>query len=400
MKKFVYLCGIILLSMNMMAQIDLNDKNWKEVLIKNFDDSLSYWEWNHNIFSNSDYSWKAYLGYLVSPDSLYQIYQFENAQYDYLNGTMKLVANYDTLHKIPDSIFYLPANGSPCPYLGNKLYFSGAIEYVGNIYYPDTGQFLYGYFEIHCKLPSHRGAFPAFWLHGASRDTLDPYYEEIDIFEYTWALGSPSASADWLPVPNPHPTYTGDPRLITTGIYHNLNGLGYDFETDTYARNYPRFPNGQDVNGWHTYSCEWMPDHVYWYLDGKMVNSYYDTDHIPRHPMVLKTNYAIDNYAVHRSGGQITPIWKDTAEMVIDHIRVYQLEFDCDADKTITCQSDLTSFDYTVKKSISITSSIEEVNIADSDKITFRIADSFEITGPFQADTGCEFTVLLQRCPE
>ena len=126
-----------------------------------------------------------------------------------------------------------------------------------------------------------------------------------------------------------------------------------------------------------------------------MVNSYYDTDHIPRHSMVLKTNYAINNYYNHGDS-----VWMGTDEMVIDYIRVYQLEFDCDVDKTITCQSDLTDFDYTVKKSISITSSVEEVNIADSDKITFRVADSFEITGPFQADTGCEFTVLLQRCPE
>ncbi len=31
MKKFIYLCGMMLLSLNMMAQIDLNDPNWDTV---------------------------------------------------------------------------------------------------------------------------------------------------------------------------------------------------------------------------------------------------------------------------------------------------------------------------------------------------------------------------------
>ena len=51
-------------------------------------------------------------------------------------------------------------------------------------------------------------------------------------------------------------------------------------------------------------------------------------------------------------------------------------------------------------KSIAITSTIEPISIGDSDKVTFRATDSFQITGPFQVDSGGEMTVIMQSCPE
>ena len=48
MKKFVYLCGMMLLSMNIMAQIDLNDQNWECFIDEDFSGIRSwndrYWE--------------------------------------------------------------------------------------------------------------------------------------------------------------------------------------------------------------------------------------------------------------------------------------------------------------------------------------------------------------------
>jgi hypothetical protein len=60
----------------------------------------------------------------------------------------------------------------------------------------------------------------------------------------------------------------------------------------------------------------------------------------------------------------------------------------------------LAEFDFKVKKSVAITSSVEEVEVEDTDRITFRVTDSFEITGPFQVENGAEFTVIRQDCPE
>lgn len=60
----------------------------------------------------------------------------------------------------------------------------------------------------------------------------------------------------------------------------------------------------------------------------------------------------------------------------------------------------LDNFDFAVKKSIDMTSTIEPVSIGSNEKKTFRATDSFQITGPFQVDSGGEMTVIMQSCPE
>ena len=392
MKKFIYFCGMMLLSLNMMAQT-CPDPNWEGFLIENFDEASSYWRWDTNNFSNKNHKWKAYHGNRIESDSLLHIYQFANAQYDSIEHTMNLVAVFDSMGRIQDTLFYLPTNGSSFEsiYYDNKHYFSGAIEYVNNIWQAHTGKFSYGYFEIRCKLPTHRGAFPAFWLQSSSKDPADPYYEEIDIFEYSWWVTSPSGE-------NPEPPGTGSTRCFTTGIYHNLTGQLANHTNESFARNYPMVPpSSNDLNDWHTFGCEWMPDHVYWFFDGQLVNSFYDPMHIPRHKMFLKANYAIDSYAWNKANNE--PRWSGSDEMVIDYIKVYQLKLDCNKNETITCQSDFDNFDYKLKKNISITSSVSETTVSSNDTVVYRVTDSFEVTGPFQVNSGANFTVLKNDCP-
>ena len=62
-------------------------------------------------------------------------------------------------------------------------------------------------------------------------------------------------------------------------------------------------------------------------------------------------------------------------------------------------QIDLNDKNWAVKKTISITSTINDIKINDTDKVTFRVTDSFEITGPFQVNNGAEFAVIVQNCP-
>jgi hypothetical protein len=59
----------------------------------------------------------------------------------------------------------------------------------------------------------------------------------------------------------------------------------------------------------------------------------------------------------------------------------------------------LNNFNYAVKNSISITSIVGQPIIDSGDKVTFRVADAFEITGPFEVNSGAEFTVIMQDCP-
>ena len=62
-------------------------------------------------------------------------------------------------------------------------------------------------------------------------------------------------------------------------------------------------------------------------------------------------------------------------------------------------QIDLNDKNWAVKKTISISSTINDIKINDTDKVTFRVTDSFEITGPFQVNNGAEFAVIVQNCP-
>ena len=392
MKKFLYLCSMMLLSLNMMAQIDLNDRNWDRVFHDEFTKPDRRWE---NWSSRPDKKWRAYPGWGITSNDGHQVFQYSNCLFCPDEGTMKIVAKYDDKDSIPNNHYELPGNmHGVYPPSDNLFYFSGEIDARRDSILSDTMGIRFGYFEIHCKIPINPGAHPAFWLQAADTASSDSYYEEIDIFEYSWSMGDPNAT--WLVPVNPNPTYTGDPRVYSTAICHNLHGLGVYHETDNYSVEYVRLPNGQeDISGWHTYSCEWMPDHVYWYLDGNLVNSYYNKTRIPRHSLILKTTYAIDGNYNHDN-----VVWMGSDTLTIDYIRVYQLGWDCDTDEVIECQNDLTGFDYKVKKSVAITSSIEEVEVGNDDKITFRVADSFEITGPFQANSGCEFTVIRQDCPE
>lgn len=403
MKKFIYLCGMMLLNLDMMAQIDLNDKNWDTVFFDDFTEMDRHWggDW----LSKPGDIWRGYNGWGVTEQAphWFQVYQYSNCLFRPDEGTMKIVGEYDFDHHIRYNQYLLPEwMNNVFPPSDSLFYFAGEIDVYKDSFCQDL-KFQYGYFEIRCKMPKHEGAHPAFWLQGAGTNPQDSYYEEIDIVEFSWSAGSPGAS--WLPVVNPHATQAGDPRFYSTAISQNLHGLYVDFDNDIYGVGFPHIPDWQeDVSGWHTYSCEWMPDHVYFYLDGNLVNSYYDKTHIPKHHLTLKTNYGIDDYAVecyNNSGFNIyEPIWQDTDTLTIDYIKVCQLNWDCNTDEVISCQNDLDNYEYTVKNSVSITSTNGNVAMSNTDKITFRVADSFEITGPFQADHGCEFTVIRQDCPE
>ena len=375
-----------------MAQIDLNDQNWKCAVNEQFDEGALYWQWDTTRFLNKgDYSWKAHIG-TIAPKGEHEVYQFGNCQINTSDSTMYLVAYYDSAN-IHQNHYYLPKwmwpenGGSGYPSNDSLLYFSGALEYYKKEYVQneDERKFLYGYFEIRCKLPTHQGAFPAFWLQVSSDTIGNKYYEEIDIFEYSWWITSPAG-------PNHNTPELGSKRCYTCGLYFNDTDTFY--HDHSYARTYPSIPShSSDLDQYHSFSCEWMPDHVIWYFDGSVMNEYYNMDSIPHRPLYLKTNYAIDNYYKHGEK------WLGPGEMVIDYIKTYQLNWDCSTDETITCQSDLNDFVYAVKKSVAITSTLEEPIVENGDKTTFRVTDTFEVAGPFEVENGAEFTVIVQTCP-
>jgi len=380
MKRFLYLCTLIIMSLNAMAQIDPNDRNWSCTLSDNFNEPDRQF---NSTFHESMNKWIAYAKCLrsgVTKQNLHSVYQWSNNTFNSIDGTLTM-----TSYHVQDSLVcgdYDIPPGYICQPDHHELYYlSGMIETTNE-------KFCYGYFEMRCKLPVHKGAFPAFWLWDSKNATQAPvpYYEEIDIFEYTWNIAE---SPNWIQNPNPHgiPDY----HTFTSGIYFNDSGTDWT----SYAKNFPSLNNNEpDLSNWHTFSCEWMPDYVIWYCDGNVVNEFYDSQHIPRHPLTIKITYPIDNKYNYGNSE-----WMEQGNMFIDYVNVYQLNWDCDTEETIICQSDIENFDYGVKKSIIIASLTNEVIIRSSDKVTFRVADSFEITGQFHTENGCEFTVIRQSCP-
>lgn len=394
MKKFVYLCGMILLSMNMMAQIDTCDMNWEPVLIDDFDQPNRQF---NNTFQEPSGKWISYAHSLwpsgVTKIPLLHIYQWNKCQIDASNGVINLNSNY--IRSTPVSCneqpnyYILPPNtfgmNYHCDDENNELYYySGMIESL------PTNKFRYGYFEIKCKLPVHRGAFPAFWLWDAK---TDEYYEEIDIFEFSWEFEDPLAP--WQ-INSPF-RGAGYPYSYSTGLFYNDTSAYYGGDI-LLSRVIPTLTDS--VSNWHTFACEWLPDHVIWYCDGKIVNEYHNRESIPRHAMALKVNYAIDRYALSGYSHNGIPDWQENGCMVIDHINVYQLKWDCSTDEVITNQSELEHFDYAVKNSITIAPANQTVEVGNTDKVTFRATDSFQISNPFQVDNGGEMTVIMQQCPE
>ena len=386
MKKFIYLCGMMLLSLNIMAQIDLNDRNWGTGPVFSDDFDVSNRQFD-NTFQETLGKWLSYSKGAwpsgVTKPTTNQVYQWYNCLFDAIGEHLYLHCKYEPNSPIQCGDYDIaPLPGWYCDATHQSLYYySGMIE-------TQTPMFQYGYFEIHCKLPIHKGAFPAFWLWDEKNPSQsnDPHYEEIDIFEFSWNIGE---SPNWIGNPNPHGL--PDPYTFTTGIYFNDSATNYY----SYARNFPTLPSeSNDLSNWHIFACEWMPGYVKWYCDGSLVNEYHVSENIPHRHLTLKTNYAIDGKYKYNNN-----VWVDEGDMVVDYIRVYQLLWDCNTEEVICHQSDLDNFEFAVKKTIQIDPTNSFIEVGVNDKQTFRSTDGFEITRFFQVDVGAEFTVIIQDCP-
>jgi beta-glucanase (GH16 family) len=166
--------------------------------------------------------------------------------------------------------------------------------------------FLYGKFEIRCKIPTIKGVWPAFWLFGQN-----PCYEEIDVFEF---MDDKNSILDM--------TIHGQPECK-----NGIERCNFEIQGKNYAK------------GFHTYSVEWDELKILFSVDGKVRRAYYHyytlkgkpvksvsdlhtypirymkSQLYPYHPMHVIANLAIKN----SSGGF-------PSEFAIDYVRVYRKE--------------------------------------------------------------------------
>ena len=118
---------------------------------------------------------------------------------------------------------------------GSVSYRSGRISTQGK------REFRYGLFEARLKVPAGKGFLPAFWLMTADEKRWGqwPVCGEIDICE---VLGH-------------------EPRTCYGTLHY---GLPHEQVQGTFS-----LPEGSFAESFHTFSLEWLPDGIRWYVDGK-----------------------------------------------------------------------------------------------------------------------------------
>ena len=199
---------------------------------------------------------------------------------------------------IKENVFYI--NGA---YKKQYYYTSGELE----LQLPNSTEgFLYGYFEIRCKLPRFKGAHPAFWLfsgaHGSNNDAL-----EIDIFEASSSnpmeTRRNSFTVNYSQYKNPNNNPGRD------------NGVGFFMNNDE--------PSHSLSDSYYIYALEWTPYELTYYIDNRIVRrvpiDIYDTTSLidTIYPCKVRIGLEIDWWNPPDEETQLEPF-------IIDYIRVYQ----------------------------------------------------------------------------
>lgn len=122
---------------------------------------------------------------------------------------------------------------------------AGSTIYSGRVYANVGTGWKYGWFEARIKLPKGKGTWPAFWMMPVAGGQW-PGCGEIDIMEEVGA----------------------DPGDVSATIHCNkYNNTGTSIEHATL-----NVPDAEDE--FHVYACEWTPDNLKFYVDGKMILDY------------------------------------------------------------------------------------------------------------------------------
>ncbi|WHX50976.1 RICIN domain-containing protein [Paenibacillus woosongensis] len=153
--------------------------------------------------------------------------------------------------------------------------------------------FTYGKVEARIKLPSGQGLWPAFWMLGSNITTVGwPASGEIDIMERV-----------------------NNNSFVNGTVHWDANGHA----------EYGRTSGNLDFSQFHTYSIEWDPNYIRWFVDGVQFNEFYIANGTGNTEEFQKPFFILLNMAVGGnwpgSPNASTPF---PAQMLVDYVRVYQ----------------------------------------------------------------------------
>lgn len=154
----------------------------------------------------------------------------------------------------------------------------------------------YGRIEARMKVPGGSGLWPAFWALGSNIDSVGwPASGEIDVMENVGR--EPNRVHGTIHGPG----YSGANGL--TGSYDTPAPLSADF---------------------HTFTVEWQPNRITWYIDGIQYHTAGRNDVSPNkwvynHPFFLVLNLAVGG----DFGGPVASDVSFPQSLVVDYVRVY-----------------------------------------------------------------------------
>ncbi|MEM9836640.1 MAG: glycoside hydrolase family 16 protein [Bacteroidota bacterium] len=161
-----------------------------------------------------------------------------------------------------------------------------------------TFSFTYGRVEVRAKLPQGAGTWPAIWTLGSNIDSVNwPACGEIDIMEH-WGH---------------------DPTKISSAI-HTTACSGVSNCKD--HRVGTQVVKDYDSN-FHTYSMEWTPESITFYLDNQRLYAYNPRVKTADNWPFTKDQYLLLNVAVGGAWFDVDPTFTQST-MEIDYVRVYQ----------------------------------------------------------------------------
>jgi beta-glucanase (GH16 family) len=218
----------------------------------------------------------------------------------------------------------------------------------------------YGYIESRIKLPYGHGFWPAFWTWNG-RDFSYTNEGEIDIFEM---LGH-------FP-----------PNIMTTSLH---TCYGCPEESGNWY--YQEIDISYSYTNWNLYAIEWTPTKFIWYVNGVAVRT-------SPNPGIVDPVRIILNLGINSDSGyqpnNTTPF---PAKMEIDYVRIYKLK--CDNNTVITQIPNFNTYNYAVKKSISLGSNTV---IPSNSNIILRATDFIELRDGFELPLGSELYLDITPC--
>lgn len=187
-------------------------------------------------------------------------------------------------HELRDGHLIITAKKDGDKYTSTRITTKNKVEYQ------------YGRFEARAKLPVGHGIWPAFWMLGSNISEVGwPQCGEIDILEYVGR----------------------EPDMVFTSL-HTKASHGNTINTMK-----TRFDDIEE--GFHVYAAEWDKDKIAFFVDDKLVYTFYpenkSADIWPfDQPFYLIINMAIGgNFGGPKVDDAIFP-----QQFIIDYVRVYQ----------------------------------------------------------------------------